>query len=51
MAGKTNMEQYMVDQVVDNIHGIHEEMIKTIFEKDEKRKVNIHYKGRCIRIR
>jgi hypothetical protein len=26
-------------------------MIKTIFEKDEKRKVNIHYKGRCIRIR
>jgi hypothetical protein len=44
MAGKSTMDQLIVDEVVDNIHDIHEEMIKTIlFEKDEAKKVKINY--------
>ncbi|XP_056020329.1 hematopoietic prostaglandin D synthase-like [Ostrea edulis] len=38
LAGTNDLEQLQIDQVVDNVHDLHEEMIVPIFEKDEKRK-------------
>ncbi|XP_056020331.1 glutathione S-transferase-like [Ostrea edulis] len=38
LAGKTNMDRLLIEQVVDIVHDLHEEMIKSMFEKDEARK-------------
>lgn len=44
MAGKTNTDQLLMDQIVDTVNDLINEMIKPVFEKDEARKVdNIVY--------
>lgn len=48
MAGKSNTDQLLVDQIVDTVNDLINEMIKPVFEKDEARKVdNIVYIGSC----
>ncbi|XP_021339566.1 glutathione S-transferase-like [Mizuhopecten yessoensis] len=44
LAGKNNLEQCMVDQVIDTASDCLTEYVKSHFEKDEKKKVSgIHY--------
>lgn len=40
MAGKTNTDQLLMDQIVDTVNDLINEMIKPVFEKDEARKVD-----------
>lgn len=48
MAGKSNTDQLLVDQIVDTVNDLINDMIKPVFEKDEARKVdNIVYIGSC----
>ena len=41
MGGKTNMEQFQIDQVVDQLSDLFTETVKALFEKDETRKVSM----------
>lgn len=41
MAGKTNTDQLLMDQIVDTVNDLINEMIKPVFEKDEARKVHV----------
>ena len=46
LAGKTSMEQAMVDEIVDTCSDTFTEIVKVFFEKDETKKV-IYYYGQC----
>lgn len=44
MAGKSNTDQLLVDQIVDTVNDLINDMIKPVFEKDEARKAELEKK-------